>query len=69
MANLNVIRAWKDEAYRQSLSDAERAQLPRNPAGLIEMAEEEMGQINGGRPDTYTSYCEVFWMNRPLPVA
>src|SRR5262249_27576124 len=31
--NVDVIRAWKDEAYRASLSAAERAALPPNPGG------------------------------------
>jgi mersacidin/lichenicidin family type 2 lantibiotic len=37
MSHVNIIRAWKDEEYRSSLSDAERALLPDNPAGLIEL--------------------------------
>jgi len=32
-----IIRAWKDESFRRSLSDAELAQLPAHPAGLIEL--------------------------------
>ena len=30
-----IIRAWKDESFRRSLSDAELAQLPAHPAGRI----------------------------------
>ena len=48
MSNVDVIRAWKDEAYRLSLSDAERAALPANPAGLIELAETELDSVAGG---------------------
>jgi mersacidin/lichenicidin family type 2 lantibiotic len=48
MAHVDVIRAWKDEDYRQSLSDAQRAMLPPHPAGLIELAEEQMGGVVGG---------------------
>ena len=48
MSRLNIIRAWKDEEYRQSLTDAETALVPANPAGLAELAEEEMNQIDGG---------------------
>jgi len=36
MKNLDIIRAWKDEAYRASLSKEERAMLPENPAGELE---------------------------------
>lgn len=35
MSTQNIIRAWKDESYRSSLSEAERAALPPNPAGVI----------------------------------
>lgn len=34
MSNADVIRAWKDDAYRMSLSPEERAALPANPAGV-----------------------------------
>ena len=48
MSQVNVVRAWKDEEYRVSLTEAERASLPENPAGLIELAEAELGQAAGG---------------------
>jgi mersacidin/lichenicidin family type 2 lantibiotic len=43
-----VVRAWKDEEYRLSLSDAERAQLPAHPSGIIELTEPELGVVSGG---------------------
>ncbi len=49
MSHLDIIRAWKDEGYRLSLSDAERAQLPDNPAGLIELTDAQLGAVAGGR--------------------
>ncbi|MDY6876289.1 MAG: mersacidin/lichenicidin family type 2 lantibiotic [Chloroflexota bacterium] len=42
MSNLDVIRAWKDEGYRNSLSEAERALLPENPAGAIELTDADL---------------------------
>jgi len=48
MSHLDIIRAWKDEEYRLSLSDAERALLPGNPAGLIELPDTELGAVAGG---------------------
>ncbi len=48
MSHQNIIRAWKNEEYRNSLSDAERAQLPENPAGLIELPDEELDAVAGG---------------------
>ena len=48
MSNQDIIRAWKDEDYRLSLSEAERALLPEHPAGLIELAGAEMDGVEGG---------------------
>ena len=59
MLHPNVIRAWKDEAYRQSLSEAERAQLPANPAGLIELSELELGSVAGGICWDTTANCSM----------
>lgn len=48
MSNLDIIRAWKDEEYRNSLSDEQRSQLPENPAGMIELSDTDMESIAGG---------------------
>jgi mersacidin/lichenicidin family type 2 lantibiotic len=49
MTNQEIIRAWKDESYLSSLSAQQRALLPENPVGLIELDEgfdrEETGYI------------------------
>lgn len=34
MKKIDVVRAWCDEEYRNSLTDEQRACLPENPAGL-----------------------------------
>jgi mersacidin/lichenicidin family type 2 lantibiotic len=47
MSNLNVIRAWKDAKFRRSLSAAELAQLPENPAGLVELTDSELRKAGG----------------------
>jgi mersacidin/lichenicidin family type 2 lantibiotic len=44
----NLVRAWKDEEYRLSLSEAERALLPENPAGSLELSDAEMDLVAGG---------------------
>ncbi|HEX6292734.1 MAG TPA: mersacidin/lichenicidin family type 2 lantibiotic [Herpetosiphonaceae bacterium] len=44
----NIIRAWKDEEYRASLSETERAALPEHPAGLVELTDEELDLAAGG---------------------
>jgi mersacidin/lichenicidin family type 2 lantibiotic len=48
MSNIDIIRAWKDENYRNSLSDEQRSQLPENPAGFIELSDREMSVLAGG---------------------
>lgn len=37
MSNEQIIRAWKDEEYRNGLSKEKLSQLPENPAELIEL--------------------------------
>jgi mersacidin/lichenicidin family type 2 lantibiotic len=61
MSHLDVIRAWKDEEYRLSLSEAERALLPAHPAGFIGLTDVEMYAIGGGdgTNSTVTSDGEV----------
>jgi mersacidin/lichenicidin family type 2 lantibiotic len=33
VSDLDVVRAWKDEGYRRSLTPEQLARLPQNPAG------------------------------------
>jgi type 2 lantibiotic, mersacidin/lichenicidin family len=47
MKPLDVIRAWKDAAYRESLSEADRSLVPQNPAGLVELTDEQLRQASG----------------------
>jgi len=48
MSKDNIIRAWKDPAYRNSLTASERASLPPNPAGAIEISDTDLGKVTGG---------------------
>jgi mersacidin/lichenicidin family type 2 lantibiotic len=48
MSHVDIIRAWKDEDYRNSLSEEQRAQLPENPAGIVELSDEAMQNVGGG---------------------
>jgi mersacidin/lichenicidin family type 2 lantibiotic len=54
MNNLDIIRAWKDKSYRNSLSADQLAQLPENPAGAIELTNDELGNVDGGTTPTIT---------------
>jgi len=48
MSSQNIVRAWKDAAYRNSLTEAERAALPPNPAGVVELSDADLGKVSGG---------------------
>jgi mersacidin/lichenicidin family type 2 lantibiotic len=62
MSNKNIVRAWKDPAYRNSLSASERAALPPNPAGAIEISDADLGKVAAGLdpvPFPKTSLCSL----------
>jgi len=44
----DIVRAWKDETYRQTLSEEEVNALPANPAGESELVNAELESVNGG---------------------
>ena len=44
----HIIRAWKDQEYRNSLSAEEIAQLPAHPAGMIELEDSVLNGVLGG---------------------
>jgi mersacidin/lichenicidin family type 2 lantibiotic len=44
---LDIVRAWKDEAYRESLSQQQKALLPANPAGELEMSDADLATVVG----------------------
>jgi len=39
---MEVVRAWKDEEYRDTLTAEQRAQLPEHPSGIIEFGQPEL---------------------------
>ncbi len=43
----DVIRAWKDADYRESLSAEDRASLPNHPAGLVDLSDAELEMVRG----------------------
>jgi mersacidin/lichenicidin family type 2 lantibiotic len=44
MPTLEIVRAWKDEDYRDTLTSEQRLGLPRHPSGLIEFQESELDE-------------------------
>lgn len=57
MTNDRIIRAWKDEEYRLGLSNADKAVLPANPAGVAEILDADMDGVAGGA--TYLAACSI----------
>jgi mersacidin/lichenicidin family type 2 lantibiotic len=47
MTTLETVKAWKDEEYRDTLTQAEREKLPAHPAGAIEYAPVAVGSQGG----------------------
>jgi mersacidin/lichenicidin family type 2 lantibiotic len=56
---IDIVRAWKDEAYRRSLSPEEQAMLPENPAGVLELSDAELQVIHGGNSALMSVLCSV----------
>jgi len=50
MTRSQIVKAWKNPAYRNSLSADERSSLPENPAGLVELSDAELQNISGAFP-------------------
>jgi mersacidin/lichenicidin family type 2 lantibiotic len=48
MSQEQIIRAWTDAEYRATLTEEELAQLPENPAGLVELTDEDLDSVSGG---------------------
>ena len=65
MSQQEIIRAWKDAEFRNSLSEAQRSQLPKNPAGMVELSDKDLETFAGGSSYTYgekltgTSNCHL----------
>jgi mersacidin/lichenicidin family type 2 lantibiotic len=45
---VDIARAWKDELYRQSLSEEERHMLPESPVGELELTDADLAVVFGG---------------------
>jgi mersacidin/lichenicidin family type 2 lantibiotic len=45
---LDIARAWKDELYRQSLSEEKLLTLPESPVGGLELSDDILDTVYGG---------------------
>ncbi len=46
--NVDVVRAWKDPAYRATLSCEELAGIPESPVGMSELDPQKLAEVFGG---------------------
>lgn len=68
MKKKDIVRAWRDEEYRNSLTDAEKAALPSHPAGYMDLDDETLGSIAGGCAiTTFNSSCIPYGCNCHCP--
>jgi mersacidin/lichenicidin family type 2 lantibiotic len=62
MSSRQIVRAWTDPRYRRSLTEDQLAALPENPAGLVELSDEDLGAATGGKrppPITTAWFCTL----------
>ncbi len=54
LTNQDIVRAWKDADFRNQLSGEQRAALPENPAGVVELSIAELNEVAGGQGQPIT---------------
>ena len=47
MVEADVVRAWKDPIYRASLNAETLARIPSNPAGTVELSDDQLKAAAG----------------------
>ena len=57
MKKNDIIRAWKDPKFRRSLSAEQRSRLPMHPAATMEIDDEDLAAVTGGRSHTAICSC------------
>jgi mersacidin/lichenicidin family type 2 lantibiotic len=63
MEKIDFVRAWKDPLYRASLSAEQLGRLPANPAGCIELSDDQLKAAGGARPITTAITCTAYTWN------
>jgi len=48
MSSIDIVRAWKDEAYRNSLTPEQQALIPAHPAGMVDLTDDQLVDVDGG---------------------
>lgn len=47
MTKFDIIRAWKDESFKNHLSQSELASLPESPVGSIDLSDSDLEGVVG----------------------
>lgn len=68
MSAFDVVRAWKDEEYRLALSEAQRAELPANPAGIVELADPAFDPFTFTTTLCTCALCETVTINSCITI-
>ena len=63
MKRNEIIRAWKNPAFRRSLTADQQAQMPSNPVGAVNLSDEDLRSVSGGSSLTHCCTCS------PLPAS
>lgn len=53
MKKEDIIKAWRNREFYESLSESERALLPAHPAGVLGLEDEVLNDVTGG----VTAFC------------
>lgn len=67
MSKVDIVKSWKDEDYRDTLTEDERKLVPENPAGLVELSDTELEGIAGGKTDSYGATACCIYTQPELP--
>jgi mersacidin/lichenicidin family type 2 lantibiotic len=60
MQTNEIVRAWKDEDYRGTLTAVDRAEVPGHPAGVIEFEQPELEDETLFRGGKISHGCHTF---------
>jgi mersacidin/lichenicidin family type 2 lantibiotic len=58
MSHDQIVRAWRDHEYWSSLGEAERALVPENPVGVVELMDAELAKVTGACTCTCCFTCD-----------
>jgi mersacidin/lichenicidin family type 2 lantibiotic len=57
---VDYVRAWKDPLYRASFAVSDRQDLPPNPAGTVELTDNQLRAVHGQQAITFAP-CTITW--------